>query len=185
MEDFKNFKKIVIWMMNKNGIATNDILRMSKINLDDYKMIMDEDFEGKRISGQLKASIQEFNKRHYFNYSESLHLDELPDDPDYIPNEENLVQQPMTIDEAYSESEQIPKTEPVEIPEPIPEPEQESEPDKAEVESSAINSLLYNPNRNARRTAERAQEKIFNEALQRLRDVTPDHMTFDIILKHR
>ena len=57
--------------------------------------------------------------------------------------------------------------------------------EEAHIQSNSVNNLLYDDDRNKRRIAERAQEKVFNEALQRLRDVTPDHMTFDIILKHR
>jgi len=165
MDEIKRFKQIVAWMMKKEDITINDILNLAKMSKEWYSLITERGVKTEHISASVKVVVQNFNKKYYVDYLADKEIDKLDDDPDFVPGQDS--------DE---KEDHLPDPNPAMV-----EPQIED----AEVEAKAVGELLYNETRSKRRIAERAQEKIFNEALQRLRDVTPDHMTFDIILKHR
>lgn len=153
MEDYANFKKLVEWMFEKHDISTNDILEMSSLTLGEYAALVEADpKELAKIKPSSRAKIQDFVKKHWFDYH---------------------MQTSGKLDPEYDEE--------VVVVSPDPPPEKTD----AEKQSEAINKLIYNPTKEEKRKIERAQEKIFYEQLQRLHDVVPDHITFDIILKRK
>lgn len=189
MEEFKLFRKIVKWMLSRDGISTNDITKMANLTLQHYRILMETAVKPEHISAQLKAKVQDFNKKHYDEFMTAKHLEELEEDPNFVPEEavvtlevgeenhntqivgtstDNHSDSYLQFDNEEDDLKEI-KTEDFE---------------KKTQEASAVNELMYSEERNKRRVRERAQEKIFFETLQRLRDVTPEHMSFDIILKH-
>lgn len=188
MEEFKLFRKIVKWMLAKDGISTNDITQMANLTLQHYRILMETTVKPEHISAALKAKVQDFNKKHFDEYMTDKHLDELVDDPKFVPQEsvvtlevgeehhrtqigtstDNLSDSYLQFDNVEDELKEVPS----------------KDFQKKAEEASAVNELIYSEERNKRRVRERAQEKIFFETLQRLRDVTPEHMSFDIILKH-
>jgi len=181
MEEFTTFRKIVTWMLSKNGVSTNDITKMASITIDHYHLIMDGGVKAEHISTSLKVKIQDFNKKHFTDYLEAKTIDNLQDDPKFVPEKDkNPLPDIIFVSEENNEMKKESSFTAT-----IPDKAISEQNEEAHIQSNSVNNLLYDDDRNKRRIAERAQEKVFNEALQRLRDVTPDHMTFDIILKHR
>ena len=156
MDDNKIFRKIVEWMISKNHMTTNDLLAMSGLTIEEFAVVTGDQIADLIVKGSVKAKVQDFNKKHYDAFCLDQSTSKLPDE---APIYKNAMEDPR--------------------------PAQVLDVKEAEQESMATHDLLKNPERVERRKAERIQEKVFHESLQRLRDVCPDHMTFDIMLKHK
>ena len=153
MQDLKTFRKIVEWMLS-TGKSTNTIAKLAGVSLKYYSYLMHDNKAGLN-SSNLKARIQDFNKKYYPQYIESLHLDELPEKSEFD-----------TLADDVEVVKEIPVSK------------------EAEIKSMAVNESRENA-LSEKRKYERAQEKIFHDHLVRLYDVCPDHMSVDVILKRK
>jgi len=80
MKYYEIFKKIVEWMLSKDGIDTNTVIKMADITMEEYQIIIEANkLELKKLRNSTIANVQNFNKKHSNDYFESRAIANLPE----------------------------------------------------------------------------------------------------------
>lgn len=80
MKYYETFKRIVEWMLSKDGIDTNTIVAMAGITMVDYQVLIEADKEElSKLKNSVIGKIQDFNKKHMDDFLGSGTVDKLPE----------------------------------------------------------------------------------------------------------